>query len=318
MSENIVFSGRNIVACYRIVNLREAFHENFSIVGDDINLAGMTPLSVVQSVSFSLPGGVEILSAPPMPYPVVLLPQEVPAIDVNINLLWTPNDGALFHLYASNPYPTSGLDLLVENKVSLGGFFFPACIPRSLELRYDEMGRPMVVTLGLLAPAVFVIPQGSAPPYNPNTSNITFVRNITTTVVAEGAPPPLTVTQMSLSLNENITAQHTTLAVAPATPLQQEILRFPRFFTKGITIVGLQMRTFAAPSTPPSIPTGKEISLSLQGRDLHVSNLLVEIEVTGFVRNVSTEMSPEGLIFFSVDMFGRGTLTKPPISFTVP
>lgn len=315
--ENIVLTGRNIVVCYRIVEIRSAMRENFSVVGDEIDLYDMSPFAVVQNASFSLPAGVELLSVPPVPYPTLPLPQEVPAIDVNISTLWTPNEGALLTVYNTDYYPQHGVDLLLMDKITLGGFYFPCCIPRSVDLRYDETGRPLSVNYGFLAPAVFIIPQGSAPPYLPNTSGIAFVRNFTTIVDGAGIPSPLTVVQLTLSINQNVTAQHTTLAVAPQGDLQSEAIRFPRIFTKGVPTVGLQMRTFSPPAAPPSVPSGRDVAIVLLGADLETMGALIEIGVMGYIRNISTDISPDGAVFYNVDVAGGSPPDAVPYYFNL-
>lgn len=314
MHNNIVLTGRSVTVCYRLVEAATILGNNLSLVDREINLWGMLPFSVVQSVSFAMPAGVEILSAPPVPYPTVALPAEVPPIDVTVNTLWTPNEKFLLSLYNVDYYLPLVADILVVDKTSGGGIYFPSCLPRSLEFRYDEGGRPLQATYGFLAPAVFIIPAGGAPPYAPSGGGLYFVRHFTSILGGTNLPSPLTVTQLSVTLNENITAQHTALAAPPSTQQGLSSLRFARLFTKGVPSVGLQMRTFSSPVAPPSAPLGAPIEVVLIGADLATFAALLGIGVRGYVRNISTDINPDGGVFFNVDVVGGSSPAAPPIA----
>lgn len=311
---NIIYTGRQVTVACAPIALQERLHANFSVIPEEPPLYGLEPLTAVESVSINVVGGVEGVHAPPAPYPIIPALWEAPPPEITINFLYTSQEQWLLYLFNSPVYPEAGVDLLVVNRFTGGALCFPSCIPRSVSLNFGD-GKLLSASVGFIAPAGFVIPPGGAPPYQPDVSSARFVRNFTTFFNDAHGLPPLGTLEMSVSVNNTVSAHHTMLATLPTTQADLLSVRFARIFSFGIPTASANLRVFAPPTQLPAYKNGMGVAITLAGYDVDFDIPLVEFMLRGVIQSVNTNIGVQGEIVYQVSVSGVGDTSAPPVVF---
>lgn len=311
---NILYTGRQVTIACAPITLRDRLHANFSVIPTEPPLAGLAPLTAVESVSINVTGGAEGMHAPPAPYPIIPALREAPPPEITINFLYTPQERWLLYLFNFPVYPEVGVDLLVVNRFTGGALCFPSCIPRTVTLNFSG-GKLLSVNVGFIAPAGFVVPPGSAPPYQPAVDGARFVRNFTTFFNDVYGLPPLGTLEMSVSVNNTVSAHHTMLATLPTTQADLLSVRFARVFSFGIPTASANLRVFAPPTQLPAYKNGMGVAITLAGYDVDFDMPLVEFVLRGVIQSISANISTQGEIVYQVSVSGVGDTSAPPVVF---
>lgn len=315
---NLMFTGRQVSVCYVPVLFHERLHDNLSVIPTEFDFGGAQPLPYVESVTLSFQGGVDAVHLPPAPYQILVARVEATPPDITINFLYTPAALTLLQLFNTafhRFYLEYGLDLLIINKTTLGGFYLPSCVPKTLSLNYSE-GRLLSCSLGLGAPAAFVIPDNHFPQPLPHDTPPTFVRIFTTTFNDEHNIPPLATVSLSISVNNNVSHIHSMLASFPQEGHDALSVRLPRLWVFGIPAVSSNIKLFAQPSSLPHYADGMFVDLSLQGYDLEMMPAALSIHHKGVIQSISLNATPSDVLFYNVSVVGVGDESVPPILFT--
>lgn len=312
---NIIRVGREYAVACAQVDLLSRLHENFSALPSSFELNGMFVIPIVESATVSVPGGLDSAHAPPIPFHTIPARWEAPPAEITVNFLYTPDTYWLLRLYNISVYPSAGVDILLVNRNTRGGFYFPSALARSLTLTFSS-DRLLSVSVGFVAPMGFVVGDGGAPPYAPSTSNAEFVRAFTCLFDDLYGMNPLSVVSLTLSVNNTIAPHHTMLAVPPATNLDMVAVRAARIWTFGIPTVNATVRVFAQPSALPSYRNGMAAAIQLTGYGLDFTTPLLEFAVSGVIQSVNTSVATQEGVFYQASIAGVGVdAATPPVVF---
>lgn len=311
---NIIYTGRQIVVACAPIALRERLHANFSVLPATPRVEDLLALPAVESVNLNIAGGAEGAHIPPFPYPVIPALTEAPPPEVSLSILYTQHARWLLSLFNSPTYPDVGVDILIVNRVTGSALYFPSCIPRNLTLNFAE-NRLLGATIGFIAPAGFILPPNSVPPYYPDAHDAKYVRLFTSLFIDEYGLPPLGTIGLSVNISNSISAYHTMLGAPPSTEVDATAVRFARIFSFGIPTVSATIRALIPPAQLPPYKDGAAVSMLLTGYDVEFDVALIGFVLRGVLQSVNVSFGAQDEVIFQASVSGVGDAIAPPVVF---
>ena len=311
-------SGRHVLTAAKAVDL--------STIGERLgrNLIPIPPerqnnfrsLPFVTQVSFSIPTGAETLALPPLPYPIVYAPVEVPPIEVRIGAIWTQPLHPLVTSFDFGIYPPLW-DIYIYNILDKSGFLFPLAIPRSLSLTFSEGGEPLRVELHFLSSYVAVLGGGEGDTPLPPTDPAPPVTAHLRTVLSVGNDFSITHPRQVLSLNLSISNQLNAIHTFPADlwGSGDTHRRTPRLFSIGYSLVEMGMRTYTHPEVSGEEMNGKTLNCRLDCYDKEMETVLLSFKVKGVITSSRLGVEANQALIWDVSLSAYGTPTTPPVEW---